>query len=109
MVWSYDTCTYSDCKSWIVNSVLRHVKHFKAVYSVKTKTKANLSRKRWLNYWHRCSNRCKSRLMHEIHALALNFNHTTVYAHTVITCDGPNIRMCVKSDTTAMTIDLMLI
>ena len=47
--------------------------------------------------------------MHEIHALALNFNHTTVYAHTVITCDGPNIRMCVKSDNTAMTADLMII
>ena len=29
----------------IVLSVLRHVKHFKAVYSVKTETKANLSRK----------------------------------------------------------------
>ena len=37
MFWSYDTRTYSDCKSWIVLSVLRHVKHFKAVYSVKTK------------------------------------------------------------------------
>ena len=109
MFWSYDTRTYSDCKSCIVLSVLRHVKNVKAVYSVKTKTKANLSRKHWLNYWHRCNNRCKSRLMHEIDALALNFNHLTVYAHTVITCDGPNIRMCVKSDNTAMTTDLMVI
>ena len=45
------------------------LKHFKAVYSVKTKTKANLSRKHWLNYWHRCNHRCKRRLMHEIDAL----------------------------------------
>ena len=29
----------------MVVSVLRHVKHFKAVCSVKTETKANLSRK----------------------------------------------------------------
>ena len=109
MVWSYDTRTYSDCKSLIVLSVLRHLKQFKAVYTVKTKTKANLSSKHWLNYWHRCNNKCKSRLMHETDALALNFNHSTVYAHTDITCDGPNIRMCVKSDNTAMTTDLMVI
>ena len=109
MLWRHDTRTYSDCKSWIVLSGLRHVKHFKAVYSVKTKTKANLSRKHWLNYWHRCNNRCKSRLMHEIDALALNFNHTTVYAHIVIACDGPKISMCVKSDNKAMTTDLMVI
>ena len=98
MCWSYDTRTYSDCKSWIVLSVLRHVKHFKALYSVKTKTKANLSRTNWLNYRHRCNNKCNSRLMHEIDALALNFNHTTVYAHIVIKSHGPKIRMCVKSD-----------
>ena len=47
--------------------------------------------------------------MHEIDALALNVNHTTVYAHTAIACDGPKIRMCVKSDNTAMTTDLMII
>ena len=47
--------------------------------------------------------------MHEINALALNFNHTTVYAHIVITCDVPNIRMCVTSDNTAMTTDLIVI
>ena len=109
MFWSYDTRTYSDCKSWIVLSVLRHVKHVKAVYTVKTKTKANLSRKHWLNYWHRCNNRCKGRLMHEIDDLALNFNHTTVYPHSVIACDWPKIRICVKSDNTAMTTDLMVI
>ena len=109
MFWSYDTRTYCDCKSWIVLSVLQHVKHFKAVYSVKTKTKANLSRKHWQNYWHRCNNRCKSRLMHEIEALALNFNHTTVYAHIVIKSHGPINRTFVKSDNTAMTTDLMVI
>ena len=108
MFWSCDTRTYSDCKSWIVLSVLRHVKHYKVVYSVKTKTKANLSRKHWLNYWYRCNNRCTSRLMHYIEALALNFNHTTVYAHTVIACNGPKIRICVKSNNTAMTADLMV-
>ena len=109
MFWSYDTGTYSDCKSWIVLSVLRHVKHFKSVYRLTLKTKFNLSRRHWLSYWHRWNNRCKSRLMHEIDALALNFNHTTVYAHTVTACDGPKIRMCLKSDNTAMTADLMVI
>ena len=52
MFWSYDTRTYSDCRPSIVLSVLPHVKHFKAVYSVKPKAKANLSRKHWLNHWH---------------------------------------------------------
>ena len=45
MFWSYYTRTYSDCRPCIVLSVLQHVKHFKAVDSVKTETKANLSRK----------------------------------------------------------------
>ena len=109
MLWSYDTCTYSDCRPWIVLSVLRHVKHFKAVYGLKTKTIANLSRKHWLNYWHWSNNRCNSRSMHEIDALALNFNHTTVYEHIVITFDGPKKRMCAKSDNAAMTTDLKVI
>ena len=43
MFWSYDTRTNSDCRPSIVLSVLPHVKHFNAVYSLKTKTKANLS------------------------------------------------------------------
>ena len=47
--------------------------------------------------------------MHEIDALPLNFNQTTVYEHIVIACDGPKIRMCAKSDNTAMTTDLMVI
>ena len=45
MFWSCYTRTYSDCRPFIVMSVLRHVKHFKGVYSVKTETKAKLSRK----------------------------------------------------------------
>ena len=109
MCWSYDIRTYIDCRPSIVLSGLPHVKHLKAVYSVNTKTKANLSRKDWLNYWHRCKHRCKRRLIHGIDSLALNFNHTTVYAHIVIACDGPKIRMCAKSDNTAMTTDLMVI
>ena len=108
MFWSYDTRTYIECKSWIVLSVLRHVKHFRAVYSLQTQIKANLSRKHWLNHWHRCNNKCKSRLMHETDALALTFNHSTVYAHTLIACYGPKIRICVKCDNTAMTTHLMV-
>ena len=109
MFWSYDTRTYSDCRPCIVLSVLPHVKHFKAVYSETTQTKANMSRKHWLNYWHRCNTRCTRRLMHEIDALALNFNHRAIYAHIVIACDGPKIRMCAKSHNTAMTTDLIVI
>ena len=109
MFWSYYTRTYSDCRPCIVMSVLRHVKHCKDVYSVKTKTKANLSRKHWRNYWNRCNDRCKRRLADEIDAGLLNVTHTTVYAHIGIACDGPKIRMCAKSDNTAMTTDLMVI
>ena len=47
--------------------------------------------------------------MHEIDGLLLNFNHTAVYAHIVIGSDGPKIRMCAKSNNTAMTTDLMVI
>ena len=109
MFWSYYTRTYSDCRPCIVLSVLRHVKHFKAVYSVKTETKANLSRKHQLNYWHRCNHRCNRRYVYEIDALPLNFTHTTVYAHIGIACDGPKIRMCAMSNNTAMTTELMVI
>ena len=109
MVWSYDTRTYSDCRPCIVLSVLPHVKHIKAVNSTKTKTKANVSRKHWLNYWHLCKHKCKRRLMHENDVLLLNVNHKTVYAHIVIACDGPTIRMCARSDNAAMTTDLMVI
>ena len=45
MLWSYYTRHYSDCRPCTVMSVLLHVKHFNAVYSVKTETNSNLSRK----------------------------------------------------------------
>ena len=109
MFWSYYTRTYSDCRPCIVLSVLRHVKHFKAVYNVKTETKANLSRKHQLKYWHRCNHRCKRRYVCEIDPLPINFTHTTVYAHIGIACDGPKVRMCARSDNTAMTTDLIVI
>ena len=109
MFWSYDTLTYSNFRLCIVLSDLPHVHHFKAVYSVKAKTTANLSRKHWLNYWHRCKHRCKRRLMHGIEERLLKFNHTAVYAHIVIGSDGPKIRMCAKSNNTAMSTDLMVI
>ena len=96
MFWSYDTRTYSDCRPCIVLSVLPHVNHVTAVYNATTTTKANLSRKHWLNYWHRCKHRCKRRLMDDIDALALKCNHTTVYAHIVIAVDLPNY-VCVQS------------
>ena len=50
MFWSYDTGSYSDCRPSIVLSVLPHVQHLKAVYSVKANTKANLSTEHWINY-----------------------------------------------------------
>ena len=109
MYWSYDTRTYSVCRPCIVLSDLLHIKHYKAVYSVKTKTKANLSRKHWLNYWYRYKYRCKRRLMHGIDGLLLNLTHTAVYAHIVIATDLPKIRMYAKSDNTAMTTDRMVI
>ena len=90
-------------------SVLRHVKHFKAVHSVKKETKANLNRKHWLNYWHRCNHRCKRRLADEIYPYPFNFTQTTVYAHIGIACDGPKLCMCARSDNTAMTTGLMVI
>ena len=47
--------------------------------------------------------------MHDNVVHRINFNHTAVYTHIVIACNGPNIRMCAKSDNTAMTTDLMVI
>ena len=83
--------------------------HFTAVYSVKTETKPNFSRTHSLNYWHRCNHRCKRCLVYESDALPLNFTHTTVYAHIGIAGDRPKIRMCTRSDNTAMTTDLKVI
>ena len=77
--------------------------------SLKTETKTNLSRAHSLNYWHRCNHRSIRRLADQIDALPLILNHTTVYANIGIACDGPKIRMCARSDNTAMTTDLMVI
>ena len=44
MFCSYDSRTYSDFRPCTVLSVLLHVKHYNAVYSVKTETKTNLRR-----------------------------------------------------------------
>ena len=109
MFMSYDSRTYSDCRPCIVSSVLLHVKHIKAVCSVKTQTNADLRWKLWLNYWHRCTHTCNRQLMHDIDVIHLNFNHTAVYTLIVIACDGPKIGMCAKSYNTAMTTDLMVI
>ena len=109
MFWSYYTRTYSDCRPCIVLSGFRHVKQFTAAYSVKIETKANLSRKHWLKHRHRCNHRCKRRLADEIDAILPNITHTSVYAHIGIACDGPKIRMCARSDNTAITTDLMVI
>ena len=47
--------------------------------------------------------------MHDNDVHQLNFYSTAVYTHIVIACDRPKIRMCAKSDNTAMTTDLMVI
>ena len=97
------------CNPCIVLSVLRLLKHKQAVYSVKTKTNANLSRKHCLNYRHRCNHRCKRRLIHETKAHPLNLNHTTVYAHCIFACFGPKIRKYEDTENTAMITDLIVI
>ena len=109
MCWSYDRRTYNDCRPCIVLSVVVPLPHFKAVNSVQPKTKGTMTRTHWLNEWHRCSHICKRRLRHRNDALPLNFNHTTLYAYSVIACDGNTIRMWSKSDNAAMTTDLMVI
>ena len=109
MFWGHYTRTYCDCRPCIVLSVLRHVKHFTAVYSVTTETKPNLSRTHSLNYFHRCNHRCKRRLADQIDALPLNVTHITGYGNISIVFDGHKIRMCARSDNTAITTDLMVI
>ena len=47
--------------------------------------------------------------MHDNDVHPLNFNHTAVYTDIVIACNWPKIRMCAKSDNTAMTTDLIVI
>ena len=48
-------------------------------------------------------------MMHEVDARAQNFNHTTVDAQLIITCNGSKIRMCANIENTAMTTHLMVI
>ena len=48
-------------------------------------------------------------MMLEVDARAQNFNHTTVYAQLIITCNGPKIRMCANTENTAITTHLMVI
>ena len=62
----------------------------------------------WLKHRHRCNHRCKRRVADEIDGTALNFPHTTVYAHIGIDCNGPEIRMCAMCENTAMTTNLMV-
>ena len=90
-------------------SALPHIKLFKDASRVKQKTNADMSKKQWLKYWHRCNHRWKRRLMHEIDALPLNFNHTTVYAHVVVAYNRPKLRNCANTDNIVMTTDLMVI
>ena len=97
------------CNPCIVLSVLRLLTHKQAVYSVKTKTNANLSRRHCLNYCHRCKHRCKRRLIHETIAHPHNGNHTTVYAHCIFACFGPKIRKYADTENTAMITDLIVI
>ena len=48
-------------------------------------------------------------MMHEVDARAQNFNHTTVYAQLIITCNGPKIRICSNTENRAITTHLMVI
>ena len=109
MFMSFDLRTYSDCRPCIVLSVLLHIKDIKAVYSVNTEIKANFSSKHYRNYLHRWNHTCKRRLMHDNDVHPINVIHTAVYTYMISTCYGPKLRMCAKSDNTAMTTDLMVI
>ena len=47
--------------------------------------------------------------MHGVVAIVLNFNHATVYANCVIACNGPKLRKCANTESTAMTMALIVI
>ena len=47
--------------------------------------------------------------MHDNDVHPINVNHTAVYTYIISIFDGPKIRMCAKSNNTAMTTDLMVI
>ena len=97
------------CNPCIVLSVLRLLKHKQAVYSVKTKTNPNLSRRHCLNYLHRCNHRYKRRLIHKTKAHPHNVTHTTVYAHCIFACFGPKVRKYADTENTAIITDLIVI
>ena len=47
--------------------------------------------------------------MHGVVAIVLNFNHTTVYANCVIACSRPKLCKCANTESTAITMDLIVI
>ena len=47
--------------------------------------------------------------MHGFVAIVLNFNHTTVYANCVIACNRPKLRKFANTESTAVTMDLIVI
>ena len=47
--------------------------------------------------------------MHGFLAIVLNFNHTTVYANGVIACNTPKLRKCANTESTAMTMVVIVI
>ena len=59
--------------------------------SIRPTTAANFNRTHSLSLRHHCNGRCKRPLMHEIDALPLNFNYTTVYSHILIACTGTKL------------------
>ena len=47
--------------------------------------------------------------MHGVVAIVLNFNHTTVYANCVIACNRAKLCKCANTESTAITMDLIVI
>ena len=47
--------------------------------------------------------------MHRFVTIVLNFNHTTIYAKCFIACNRPTLGKCANTESTAMTMDLIVI
>ena len=47
--------------------------------------------------------------MHGFVAIVLNFNHTTVYGNCIIACNRATLRKCANTESTAITMDLIVI
>ena len=47
--------------------------------------------------------------MHGVVPIVLNFNHTTIYGNCFIACNRPKLRKCANTESTAMTMDLIVI